>query len=287
MLYDKSGKWISAQVLQHEVIRPRNWPVIAGDGSTLVLHINLPPTFELDSAQSVVGRGVLSHNEHRTEITGALSDPAFWGIQMSLHAASDIFPDPLVAWGFSQEDETRAYQRLLEVHWDAGVWPFILLPVNDRFVEIEFATGVEHQERVWLEDGTGQRVLMGYHSGHFSLPSFRIGEITKLGRSLRAHPSAALLLLPGAYICTDDTLPRDIVAEWVRQVPGIKPDFVPKLVESLLANRVPDLRWKLDERFGWINNWKYSQRNPGSPMSILGFDDFRFIHQFLGDDLGW
>jgi hypothetical protein len=174
----------------------------------------------------------------------------------------------------------------LEVHWDAGVWPFILLPVNDRFVEIEFATGVEHQQRVWLEDGTGQRVLMGYHSGHFSLPSFRIGEITKLGRSLRAHPSAALLLLPGAYICTDDTLPRDIVAEWVRQVPGIKPDFVPKLVESLLANRVPDLRWKLDERFGWINNWKYSQRNPDSPMSILGFDDFRFIHRFLGDDLG-
>jgi hypothetical protein len=58
MLCDKSGKWISAQVLQHEVIRPKNWLVIAGDGSTLVLHINLPPTFELDSAQSVVGRGV-------------------------------------------------------------------------------------------------------------------------------------------------------------------------------------------------------------------------------------
>jgi hypothetical protein len=284
MLCDKSGQWISAQVLQHEVIRPKSWPVVAGDGSTLVLHINLPrPDFKLDPAQSVVGRGVISHNEHRLDITGSLADPAFWAIQMSLHAASDVFPDPLVGWGFSQEDETRAYQRLLEPHWDAGIWPFILLPVNGRFVEIEFATGAEHQERVWLGDGTGRRVLMGYHSGHFSLPSFRLAEVLTLEKSLRAHPSAALLFLTGAYICTDDALPRDIVTEWVKQLPGIKQDFGRKLVESLLANRVPDLQWKLDERLGWINDGRYSQRNPDSPMSVLSFDDFRFIRQFFND----
>jgi hypothetical protein len=284
-LCDKSGEWVSAQVLQHEVIRPKSWPVVAGDGSTLVLYISLPrPTFELDPAQSVVGRGVLSQNEHRRDITAALADPAFWAIQMSLHAASDMFPDPLVGWGFSQEDETLAYQRLLERHWEAGVWPFVLLPVDGGFVEIEFATGVEHQERVWLGDGTGRRVLMGYHSGHFSLPSFRIAEVMKLGKSLLAHPSAALLLLPGAYICSDENLPRDLVTEWANQVPGIQPDSIPTLVQSLFANRVPDLQWNLDERLGWINNWGYSQRNPDSPMSILGFDDFRFIHQFFGNE---
>ena len=88
-------------------------------------------------------------------------------------------------------------------------------------------------------------------------------------------------------MCTDDTLPLDTVTEWVKMVPGIKPDYIPKLVESLLENRVPDLQWKLDERLGWINNWSYSQRNPDSPMSVLGFDDFRLIHQFLGNDRSW
>jgi hypothetical protein len=287
-LCDKSGEWISAQVLQHEITHPKSWPVVAGDGSTLILHISLPrPNFELDTAQAVVGRGALSHNERRTDITSALADPAFWAIQMSLHAASDVLPDPLVAWGFSQEDETRAYQRLLELHWDAGVWPFVRLPINNRFVEIEFAADVELQERIWLVDSAGRRVLMGYHSGHFSLPSFRIAEVMKLQKSWIAHPSAALLLLPGAYICTDDTLPLDAVTEWVKKIPGIEAGYVPKLVESLLENRAPDLQWKLDERLGWINNSSYSQRNPDGPMSVLGLDDFRFIHQFLGNDLSW
>ena len=222
-LCDKSGEWTSTQILQHEITRPKSWPVVAGDGSTLILHISAPhPNFELDRAQAVIGRGSLSHNERRTDITSALADPAFWAFQMSLQAASDIFPDPLVGWGFSQEDETRAHQGLLERHWDAGVWPFVRLPINGRFVEIEFATGVEHQERIWLVDGTGRRVLMGYHSGHFSLPSFRIAEVMKLQKSFIAHPSAALLLLPGAYICADDTLPLDTVTEWVKKVPASK-----------------------------------------------------------------
>jgi len=103
MLCDKSGERISAQVIQHEIIRPKGWPVVAGDGSTLVLHINLPrPTFEMDQAQGIAGLGTLSCNDNRIDITGYLSDPAFWAIQMSLHAASDIVPDPLVGWLLSR-----------------------------------------------------------------------------------------------------------------------------------------------------------------------------------------
>jgi hypothetical protein len=106
-----------------------------------------------------------------------------------------------------------------------------------------------------------------------------------LGKSVSAYLPAVLLLLPGAYICADDVLPREIVTAWVKQIPGIKPHFIAKLVESLLANRVPDLEWKRDERLGWINNWSYRKRNPDSPMSVLGFDDFRFVHRFLGKNL--
>src|SRR5579864_2502465 len=241
-LCDRSGEWISAPVLQHEVIHPKNWPIVAGDGSTLVLHIHLPrPNFTLDREQNVTGRGTLSSNEHRLNITDCLADPAFWAIQVSLHAASDVLDNPLDAWGLSPEEEAQGYERLFERHWHAGIWPFILLEAdNNRFIEIEFAAGVEHQERIWLGDGTGRRVLMGYHSGHFSLPSFRIAEVLKLEKSIKEHSSAALLLLLGAYICTDETMPTDIVADWVKRVPGIRAEFVPKLVESLVANTVPD-----------------------------------------------
>ena len=32
---------------------------------------------------------------------------------------------------------------------------------------------------------------------------------------------------------------------------------------------------------GTLNNWKYSQRNPDSPMSVLESNDFKSIRQFF------
>lgn len=288
-LRDKSGVWTSATVLQHEIIRPGSWPVVAGDGSVLVLHIATPsPTFELDQAESIVSRGTIAFNEKRIDITECLADPAFWAIQMSLHAASDVVPDPLDGWVFSQDDETREYQRLFERHWAVGIWPFISLPIDGgHFFEIEFSLGVEHQARTWLVDDNGSRVLMGYHSGHFSLPAFRLTEVLALDKSIRAHPSASLLLFFSAYICADETLPIEVVTHWVKQVPGVEAQFIPRLAESLVANLVvPDLRWKFDERLGWTNNWKYSQRNPDSPMSVLNSNDFKSIRQFFTKHMG-
>lgn len=284
MLCDKSGEWISSAILQHEVVHPKTWPIVAGDGSMLVLHIRPPHSwFQLDRNQDVVGRGSLSTNERRVDVTDYFANPAFWAIQMSLHLGAQMTEDPLLAWGFCQADEVQAYERLFESHWHAGVWPYLRLPFGGaKFVEIEFAAGVEYQERLWLGDGNASRALMGYHSGHFSLPSFRIAEVLALGKSLTAHPCAGLLLLPGAYIGADENLPRDIVSEWVKEVPGVRSEFIPKIVESFLSNVVPELQWRFDERLGWINNWTYSQRNPRGSMSVLGTEDFRFILQTLG-----
>ena len=46
---------------------------------------------------------------------------------------------------------------------------------------------------------------------------------------------------------------------------------------------VPDVRWRNDEHLGWINNWRYSQRNPSSEMSLLSPDDFQSIRLFFGE----
>jgi hypothetical protein len=284
LLFDRTGSWVPSAIVSHEILLPKNWPVVPGDGSTLVLQIALPsPMFELDPAQAVIGQGSLSRNDNRVDISTSLSDPGFWAVHMWLHAESDILPDPPSAWGLSKEDANQEYERLFERHWKAGVWPFVRLLVDgSRYVEIEYAAGIEHQNRVWIGGGGGRRVLMGYHSGHFSFPSFRITEVLALANRIGAHPSAPLLLLPGAYMEAGEILSTETVTRWLTQMPGIRMEFIPLVLPPLLENSVPDLHWKMDERLGWINNWQYSQRNPQSPMSILTTDDFIFIHEFLG-----
>jgi len=284
LLCDRAGRWVSTGIVSHEVLLPKSWPIVPGDGSTLVLHVSLPsPTFELDRAQLVVGQGTISINGNRVDISNSLSDPAFWALHMWLHAESDSLPEPPTAWGLSTEEANKEYERLFERHWDAGVWPFVMLPLEgSRYVEIEYAAGVEHQERVWIGEVGGRRTLLGYYSGHFSFPSFRIMEVLALANRISSQPSVPLLLLPGAYMQANEFLPAEMVRRWVTQVPGIKTEFIPKVIAPLLENSVPQLYWKLDERLGWINDWQYSQRNPRSPLSILTADDFRFIQEFLG-----
>jgi hypothetical protein len=64
------------------------------------------------------------------------------------------------------------------------------------FVEHEFSAGVEYQFRSWIGGpGDAAPVLMGYESGHFSLPAFRLEEIDALlcDPGLKS-PSVVLLL---------------------------------------------------------------------------------------------
>jgi len=284
VLYDRLGKGVSSTVLSHEVLHPKNWPLIPGDGSTLILRVASPaPTFELDQTQLVRGQGAISYNSNRADVTSSLNEPGFWALHMWLHAECDELPEPPIAFGLSKDQANKEYERLFERHWDAGVWPFVRLPAGEsRYVEIEYAVDVEHQQRVWLGEGN-RRVLMGYDSGHFSFPAFRASEVLALANLITAHPSAPILLLPGAYLSAGETLAPEQVTKWLSVVPGIKTEFVAPIRASLLSHVVPEVQWRHDERLGWINNWAYSQRNPKSPMSILTDADFTFIRQFFGD----
>jgi hypothetical protein len=280
----RGGQWSTVPVTHHELLFPKGWPAVTGDGATLILHVPAPsPEFLLDDSQLVIGRGALYMNSNRRDITDSLPEPGFWAVQLWLYLQSaEIQNPPEMCWGLSKEQANGEYARFIEQHWKAGAWPYIRLPVDDhRYVEIEYSAGVEYQRRIWIGNLDGRRVILGYDSGHFSLPAFRMDELLVLANHLTVHPSAPLLLLPGVYLESEDLCPTEQVTQWLAKVPGVQVEIIPLMAKALFTV-VPKVLWESDDTYGWTNNSKYSQRNPKSSMSTLSSDDYQFIREFLG-----
>jgi hypothetical protein len=283
LLCDKNGDWVHSVVTQHSIESLKNWPVVPGDGSVLILSISSPRAgFALDTAQLVVGQGAVTRNENRVDISSSLGDAAFWAIWMPLHLDCDALPEPSKAWGLSNDKAEIEYLARFQTYWDSGTWPYVRLGLpKSRYVEIEYAAGIEHQNRVWIGAKGGRRVLLGYDSGHFSFPTMRIQEVLDLAQRIEGDGAASLLLLAGAYLIEGQSFPSDAARRWLRQSPGFNEKYMDAILIELANNVVPELRWEFKEEFGWINNGRYSQRNPKSPLSILSTEDFDFVREFF------
>ena len=278
-----NGQWANAMVTHHAIEFPKDWPVVPDDGSTLILNIPKPHAgFILNRSQLVVGQGSVIRNHNRMDITGALTDPEFWAIWTPLHLYSEEFPEPSIAWGLSSEQADSECKKRFQSHWNSGVWPYVRFDLNDGgYVEMEYAAGIEHQNRVWIGVTDGPRVLLGYDSGHFSFPSLRIQEVLELASRMNGNLAAPLLLLPGAYLTSAEEFPFESARQWLKDSPGFREEFMDAALAELAKNVVSKLVWEFSDDCGWINNWQYGQRNPASPMSILGPEDFRFIRDFF------
>ena len=280
---DEHGQWVSSVITQHSIKFPKGWPVIPGDGSTLILSIAKPNSeFKLDRSRAVIGQGAVTGNSNRLDISATLDDPAFWAIWVPLHLNCEELPEPSLAWSLTSSAADRAYSVCFESQWNAGVWPFVRFGLpNHGYVEIEFAAGIEYQNRVWIGASEGPRVLLGYDSGHFSFPTMRIQELLILADRMDCHPAAPLLLLAGAYLVEGEAFPLDAVTCWLQQSPGFQDKYLDVVLKGFAENVVPELRWESTENRGWINNSRYSQRNPASTMSILCHEDFQLIRDFF------
>lgn len=279
----QDSQWVVSMITQHAIKFPKGWPVVPDDGSTLILSIAKPHDgFNLDRAQLIVGHGVITRNPDRVDISTSLNDPAFWATWIPLHIESEKLPEPVSAWGLTGEEANKEYADRFESHWNDGIWPYVQFALPERrYVEIEFASGIEHQNRVWIGVREGPRVLLGYDSGHFSFPTMRMPELLDLARRMDGHTSAPLLLLAGAYLVEGEPFPSDAARRWLGESPGFRKDYMDAVLSELANNVVPKLVWELEDERGWTNNWQYSQRNPASRMSILGAEDFRFIREFF------
>ena len=278
----KDGNELDRNILGHSMEYPDDWPVLPEHSNTiLILHIHaVPPDFE---PALLTGVGSVAPGTERIDITDALVEPEFWAMQANLHFASEDVDDPGLEWlGVESDSANDWYESRIKSHILVGRWPYVRVALpSSRFIELEMACDVEYQDRIWIGQQTEtHRVLLGYHSGHFSLPALRATELSLIATETDFGASN-LLWLSATYLDKSADF-LALTERFVSQVPGLLRSKRAAMSETILNNMVvEDLQWTHDPSIGWINNWRYSQRNPASGMSILKPEDFAYIQQFF------
>ncbi|MCB9595149.1 MAG: hypothetical protein H6719_20695 [Sandaracinaceae bacterium] len=292
-LFDEEGTERHAVVVSHGLENPVRWPVQAGDATLVRLTIPWPGEVAVDATQPVRGDGVVLRAPAHVDVTSELTEPLFWATELGvflppLDEDSDV---ELVEqlFGVASKDTNPYYRATFDARWRAGVWPRIRASIGlgERYVEYEAAAGIEYQSRFWIGDeGTGEHVLLGYQSGHFSTPALRVEELYGLAERWRGTPYVHLPLLLATV--TYDAVPsgeRDRFLELVTtELPGLDPARRPDLVEAVTHMMGPSgVTWRREPDRGWVNDGPYSQRNPEGSMSLLGPEDFAFIERFFAE----
>jgi hypothetical protein len=279
------GREVISQIQQYEMEYPEGWPVLPEHSKTIViLHIpKLPRGFSPDV---VKGLGTIDLGTELVDVSRYMEAPEFWAMQAILHVSSENIEDPAYKFfGIPQALVDEWYHANITSLQSAVQSPCfrVSLP-NSKYIEMEMSAGIEHQNRIWIgENSSLHRVLLGYDSGHFSLPALRISEITWLACQTPASASS-LLWLTETYI-DNNKAPLDFILDLVSRIPGIVKSQIGLMTRTLIDNlTVSGLLWTIHPDLGWVNNWEYSQRNPKSRLSILSPADFGFIRAFFPMD---
>ena len=287
-LKDTTGKVRTATILSHELINPQGWPVTADHDTLLVLHIvKSSPPFTIDVDSLVEGIGSVALRQDGIDLSKELSKPQFWGNFSTLYMVSEENEYPYEDFlGLSGNDLNSYYTNFLAPFFASTTWPIFPLEIDhDRYVEVEWAGGAEYQDRVWIGSRVSERrALLGYDSGHFSLPGLRSSELVWLLERIAqttAHPASGLLLVPMCYLPEPDTRLTEMLTSLCARIPGANVELAGTMAANMVKNQVVDARWERRNGLGWCSTWLYSQRNPRSPLSVLSEDDFGFIDLFF------
>jgi hypothetical protein len=281
LLRDANGRELESQIHGHGIESPIDWPVLPEHKDTVIV-LYLPKLPDDFRPTLVTGLGSLQLADKRADISGVIAQPEFWALQADLHFAGD-FDDPgLELFGVDFERRNAWHEAKVSGPQEQGVWPYIRVSLpGSKYIEWEMAAGAETQDRIWIGHKSGSsRVLLGYHSCHFSLPALRLAEVLWLADT--SDSRATLLWLTATYFEQEDAYPSSLAESLFHQLPGTRSEKAQVASNALRENLVvPDLRWSLDPARGWQNNSPYSQRNPESHLSILTQADFAYIHGFF------
>jgi hypothetical protein len=282
----RGGRVIEGVVGSHVLDDPVDWPVLPGHrGTVLTLSIHLEASVAAaDLLPEIIGIGTIGANTNRIDITSEMSSPLFWATHFAetlLDPDGDHQIEAIFGVGMKQLDQY--YRKTLSKPVDAGRSPYVLFALSGgRSVEVEHAADAEYQVRYWIHAAGGERVLLGYESGHASLPGLRLAELIGLIRaqSDAAARTRALSLIPCCYLAAGESIAP--LSDVIRTLPGIAD--VDAFVESVDRNQtVEDLEWTRDPAVGWITRCRYSQRNPKSQLSILAPGDYTTIARFFSE----
>jgi hypothetical protein len=231
-----------------------------------------------------------------TDVHDRWTNPLFWAAHHHEILADDDHDtreliEPI--FGLEADDVTDFYMNE-HVQPEGDSTP-LFLPIADGHsiaVETVDRGAHGHEQRFYVtHESWPTATLVGYHSPHFALPAFRWDEVRAIAAAASrnhgptAQSAAMLLLLPSVYFTDADDLDaaeRTVRDAW-KTLPHIEvrnPELAAELsVASLSADEV---RWWRDPRLGWINDGKYSLRNPTSALGrTLGEDRFARIDSFL------
>lgn len=284
VLRSETGATFVSKVRSHGIERPVGWPVLPEhDRTVLVLTVDAPPAgFDV---RQVEGVGIVAEGAPRVDISDVLAEPAFWATQVAIHCRPQDIDEPGLDWfGIGAEAANAWYDDHVEAHLRRGVWPFIRVDLqDDRYIELEMAGGVEYQDRIWIGQGADHaRTMLGYHSGHFSLPALRLAESAWLAEAT-SHAASGLLWLAATYV-DPAARPIALAGRLAANVPGLRAEKRRAYVDALLDGlAVEGVTWTRHDTLGWINDSKYSQRNPRSRLGKLTENGFRRIQSFFPD----
>ncbi len=290
-LTDTAGAQRTTAILGHKLIEPQGWPVLAGHDTQLVLSIATPsPPFLIGPDSIVEGLSSVALRRDSIDLSTELSNPLFWGNFCVVYMTTDSSERPDEEFlGLRQDDVNRYYTDFLSPLIDSETWPIFPLELDaKRYAEIEWAGSAEFQERVWIgAREPDRRALLGYNSGHFSLPGLRPSELTWLLDRLeqtKAHPASGLLLVPMCYLPEPGAALTARIAGLCARIPGARAELAPAMAANMIEHQVvPGVKWERRPGVGWCCNWQYSQRNPQCPMSVLTQAEFEFIGEFFSE----
>ena len=210
--------------------------------------------------------------------------PVFWAIHYYLLVATEEqdsadLMEPF--FGLSNQFTNDYYVE----HFDKTPCPYFRIPLPHGFaVEIEYALEPDSETRFIIDnDDWDSSIVLGYHSGHFALPALQWSEVVRIGtcisktaETLLHRRSGLLLLFPGAYITqSDDTniVKSSLCKAW-DNLGLVNRTSIPQLVNNVIAYCSVATKWWRDAELGWINDSRYSLRNPNTRM--CEFDPVRF-----------
>jgi len=290
-LKDKTGNDRIATIVSHGMTGALNWPVTADHDIRLELYIATPdPQFSIDPNSPVEGLGSVFPRRDSIDLSKELSNPLFWGNFSILYMVSESIEQPDEEFlGLSLDEVNGYYTDFLEPLINSATSPIFPMKIDsDRYVEFELTGGAEYQNRLWIGlRASGERALLGYDSGHFSLPGVRPSELVWLLDRLEqttAPPASGLLLAPMCYLPKPDAWMIERLANLCARIPGAKLELAGAMASNMVEHQVvPEASWERRPGFGWCSNWQYSQRNPQSAMSVLSEAEFRFIDLFFSE----
>jgi hypothetical protein len=163
------------------------------------------------------------------------------------------------------------------------------LPHSFMF-QIVFADDIDYEERYLLQHPSWpEPELLGYASGEFALPALRWREAFQIAMccfdpitTLRPSPMALALLFPAVWITSADDrnqLHATLIAAW-QTLGFVRASAIEAFVSQIIRHQAIDIYWQYDSSLGWINDGRYSLRNPTTLMRQFDTNRFVRIAQF-------